>query len=49
MRRVFGVKKEKAPAPTVEEATQRVSAFSCWSQGGVGVDCGSSVGGEKWR
>jgi len=25
MRRVFGVKKEKAPAPTVEEATQRVS------------------------
>lgn len=27
MRRVFGVKKEKAPAPTVEEATQRVSGF----------------------
>lgn len=25
MRRVFGVKKEKAPAPTVEEATQRIN------------------------
>ena len=28
MRRVFGVKKEKAPAPTVEEATQRVSGVA---------------------
>jgi hypothetical protein len=28
MRRVFGVKKEKAPAPTVEEATQRVSSLA---------------------
>jgi hypothetical protein len=32
MKRVFGVKKDKTPAPTVEEATERVSSvflFKC--------------------
>ncbi len=28
MKRVFGAKKDKTPAPTVEEATERVSFFS---------------------
>jgi hypothetical protein len=31
MKRVFGVKKDKTPAPTVEEATDRVSSVSLFT------------------
>lgn len=31
MKRVFGVKKDKTPGPTVEEATERVSPVSLFN------------------
>lgn len=31
MKRVFGVKKDKTPGPTVEEATERVSSVSLFN------------------
>jgi hypothetical protein len=61
MKRVFGVKKDKTPAPTVEEATERVSSvflfnFVCvcvCAQAKNPVSCGLGTGRRsgwvRWR